>query len=206
MDTTNIIIPTVVCLTLAIVFYKKLKPKTYNKLSNKSSSVKTQNEEEKTNEKDIQNINDNNDDIKEEEKIEENKNNDNKIEQEEEEEEEETEEKKEKKKQKKRELTFKIIFDKFCEYVQKNKLVSIDEIAKKIKKTKDETIKFLRELENEGKMVGFVGDDGEYFYLTSKELDLLNNILLNSKNKNFTEEELEKQFQEIIKDREDALF
>ena len=56
MDTTNIIIPTVVCLTLAIVFYKKLKPKTFNKLSNKSSSVKTQNEEEKTNEKENQKV------------------------------------------------------------------------------------------------------------------------------------------------------
>ena len=193
---TNIIIPTVICLTLAIVFYKKFKPQKGNQLSDKSSTVSQQNEEEKINENKNQNISDNN--IKED-KIEDNNN---KIEQEEEEEEEETEEKKQ---QKKRELTFKLIFDKFVEYIQKNKLVSIDEIAKKLNKTKDETVKFLRELENEGKTVGFVGEDGEYFYLTTKELDLLNNILLNSKNKNFSEEELEKQFKEIVKNRGDFL-
>ena len=193
---TNIIIPTVICLTLAIVFYKKLKPQKGNQLSDKSSTVNKQKEQEKINENKKPNISDNN--IKED-KIEDNNN---KIEQEEEEEEEETEEKKQ---QKKRELTFKLIFDKFVEYIQKNKLVSIDEIAKKLNKTKDETVKFLRELENEGKTVGFVGEDGEYFYLTSKEFDLLNNILLQSKIKNFSEEELEKQFKEIVKDRDDFL-
>ena len=61
-------------------------------------------------------------------------------------------------------------------------------------------------MENEGKMVGFLGADGEYFYLSTKELDLLNNILLNSKNKNLSEEELEKQFEQVVKEREDSIF
>ena len=60
-------------------------------------------------------------------------------------------------------------------------------------------------MENEGKMVGFLGADGEYFYLSTKELDLLNNLLLKSKNKQFKEEELEKQFQQIAKEGEKSI-
>ena len=111
----------------------------------------------------------------------------------------------EKEKEKNFELTYNILFDKFCDYIQKNKLVSIETISQKLNKTKEETIKFLRELENEGKMVGFVGEDGEYFYLSTKELDLLNNILLKSKNKNLNEEELEKQFQQIVREGENLI-
>ena len=194
---TNTILPTVLCLTLAFIFYKKFGSKKKNKLPDKDSSTKKQTEEDKQN-----SVEDTNEDKKEDKNV----NEQQEEKEEEEEEEEETEEKKEKKKQKKRELTFKLVFDKFCDYIQKNKLVSIDAISKKLNKTKEETIQFLRELENEGKTVGFLGADGEYFYLTSKELDLLNNILLNSKNKNLSEEELEKQFEQIVKEREDSIF
>ena len=103
-------------------------------------------------------------------------------------------------------ITFNMLFDKFCEYIQKNKLVSVEAIAEKLHKSKEETIKFLRELEKEGKTQGFLGDDGEYFFLTMKELELLNNLLISSKNKKMNEEELQKQFDEIIKEREDSLF
>ena len=192
---SNTILPTVLCLTLAFIFYKKFGSKKKNKLPDKDSSIKKQTEEDKQN-----SIEDTNEDKNKDKNINEQE------EEKEEEEEEETEEIKEKEKQKKRELTFKLVFDKFCDYIQKNKLVSIDAISKKLNKTKEETIQFLRELENEGKTVGFLGADGEYFYLTSKELDLLNNILLNSKNKNLSEEELEKQFEQIVKEREDSIF
>ena len=90
--------------------------------------------------------------------------------------------------------------------IQKNKLVSVDAISEKLGKSKEDTIKFLRELEKEGKTQGFLGEDGEYFFLTMKELELLNNILINSKKKRISEEELQKQFDEIIKEREDSLF
>ena len=201
----HIIIPTIICVTIAIIFLKKFNKKKVNKVSDttsSSSSSKNKNYQDNKDKNDIKETttDDNN-------KVESNeKGNEKEEEEEEEEEEKENEEKIEKEKQKKKELTFKLIFDKFCNYVQKNKLVSIDEISKKLKKTKEETILFLRELENEGKTIGFIGDDGEYFYLTSKEFELLNNILLNAKKKEFTEEELEKQFQEIVKDREDSLY
>ena len=44
------------------------------------------------------------------------------------------------------------------------------------------------------------------FFLTMKELDLLNNLLISSKKKDINEEELQKQFDEIIKDRNESLF
>ena len=100
-------------------------------------------------------------------------------------------------------MTSNMLFDKFCEYIQKNKLVSIDAMAEKLHKSKEDTIKFLRELEKEGKTQGFLGEDGEYFFLTMKELELLNNLLIKSKKKRISEEELKKQFDEIIKERDD---
>ena len=103
-------------------------------------------------------------------------------------------------------MTFNILFDKFCEYIQKNKLVSVDAISEKLHKSKEETIKFLRELEKEGKTQGFLGEDGEYFFLTMKELELLNNILITSKKKEINEDELIKQFDEILKERDESLF
>ena len=179
MDSTKIIIPTIICLTIAVVFYRKLYSKKSKKISGKSKKEKNENKSEEQNDNNRDNIEEEN-----EEKIEKN-------------------DISEKEKEKKRQLTYSILFDKFCDYIQKNKLVSIDAISKKLNKTKEETIKFLRELENEGKMVGFLGADGEYFYLSTKELDLLNNLLLKSKNKDINEEELEKQFQQIAKQGEE---
>ena len=188
----SLIIPTIICLTIAIILFKKFKSKKPKKKLDKSN---VENEEEIIEKDEGQNKLKNRKEIIEETKIEEN-----------EEEEEEIGDKKDKvneEKEKKKELTYNILFDKFCDYIQKKKLVSVDAISKKLNKTKDETIKFLRELENEGKMVGFLGADGEYFYLSTKELELLNNLLLKSKNKDINEEELEKQFQQISKEGEE---
>ena len=190
MDSSrNIILPTLICLTIAVVYYMKFYPKKSKQLTDKSKSEKKENENEsqsKLRGKKEDNTNSNNnldEDNKEEDNIEE-----------------------EKEKEKNFELTYNILFDKFCDYIQKNKLVSIEAISQKLKKTKEDTIKFLRELENEGKTVGFLGADGEYFYLTTKELDLLNKILLNSKNKVISEEELEKQFKQIIHEGQESIF
>ena len=168
----NIILPTMICLTLVFIIYYRY----YSKKA-KKTLTETQPEEEK-NEKNI-NI---------EMQI--------------------IPEKKEEigKKEEEWKITFNMLFDKFCEYIQKNKLVSVEAIAEKLHKSKEETIKFLRELEMEGKTQGFLGDDGEYFFLTMKELELLNNLLKSSKNKKMNEEELQKQFDEIMKEREDSLF
>ena len=182
MDSTKIIIPTIICLTLAVVFYRKIYSKKSKKATEKSKKEKTEDESKIKEENNI-----NEDNIKEEE-----------VEKAETDKKEIKEDISEKEKEKKRELTYNIIFDKFCDYIQKNKLVSVEAISEKLNKTKEETIKFLRELENEGKMVGFLGKDDEYFYLTTKELDLLNNLLLNSKNKTISEDELESQFKEIV--------
>ena len=188
MDSTHIIIPTIICLTFAVILYRSLNSK---KKSNKTSDKSIKNEENKENEIQSNNLDEKKEigeNIEKEEEIEDDK-----------------EEEKEKEKENKKELTYNAIFDKFCDYIQKNKLVSIESISKKLNKTKDDTIKFLRELENEGKMVGFLGEDGEYFYLSTKELDLLNNLLLTSKNKKINEEELEKQFQQIVNEGEKTI-
>ena len=185
----SLIIPTIICLTIAIILFKKFKSKKPKKKLDKSN---IKNEEEIVEKDEDRNKLKNKKEITEDSK--------------EVEEEEEIRDKKGKvneEKEKKKKLTYNILFDKFCDYIQKNKLVSVDAISKKLNKTKDETIKFLRELENEGKMVGFLGADGEYFYLSTKELDLLNNLLLKSKNKDINEEELEKQFQQIAKQGEE---
>ena len=180
MDTPKIIIPTLICLTLAFVFYRRFYSKKLQKVSEQSHS--NINEEEK-------------EDLLKSQKKETNEENSK----------EEEIENKEKEKEKNKELTYNILFEKFCYYIQKNKLVSVDAISKKLNKTKEETVKFLRELENEGQMVGFLGEDGEYFYLSTKEMDLLNNLLLKSKNKEISEEELEKQFQFISKEGEQLI-
>ena len=191
MDSTKIIIPTIICLTIAVVFYRKIYSKKSKKVAEKSKKEKTEDESKIKEEKN--NINEDN--IKQEEDVEKVETDKKEI----------KEDISEKEKEKKRELTYNIIFDKFCDYIQKNKLVSVEAISEKLNKTKEETIKFLRELENEGKMVGFLGKDDEYFYLTTKELDLLNNILLNSKNKNISEDELESQFKEIVKQGQQSI-
>ena len=181
MDSSRLMIPTLICLTIAFVYYMKFHPKKANKLVDKSQKNKN---EQKEGEKKLRSKN---------------KDNKNKDEKEEEKENNNIEEKKE---EKNAEMTYNVLFDKFCDYIQKNKLVSVESISQKLKKTKEETIKFLRELENEGKLVGFLGADGEYFYLTTKELDLLSNLLMNSKKKVISEKELEKQFNEIISERD----
>ena len=181
----NIILPTMVCLTLVFIIYYR-----YYKKKPKTVLDKSQQEEEKK-ENNI-NIELQEMPVKKEEHVEEV---------------EEPEEKEEiGKKEEEWKITFNMLFDKFCEYIQKNKLVSVDAIAEKLNKSKEETIKFLRELEKEGKTQGFLGEDGEYFFLTMKELELLNNLLINSKKKKMSEEELQKQFDEIIKEREESLF
>ena len=195
MDSTrNIILPTMICITFIFIIYYRYYSKKSKKLSDKSQD---QSEEKKEEENKIE--------LKEKEEEEEEKEEEEKEEKEEKEEEEENEEEKEDE-GKDWKLTFNTLFDKFCEYIQKNKLVSVEAIAEKLHKSKEETIKFLRELEKEGKTQGFLGEDGEYFFLTMKELELLNNLLINSKKKKINEEELQKQFDEIIKEREDSLF
>ena len=189
MDPTkNIILPTLMCLTIAFVYYTKFYNKKLNKAKDKPKSANKEKKEEenilrsKNKNNDKKNLNEGQEEI----------NNNNHIEE-------------KRKEEKNNVLTYEILFDKFCDYVQKNKLVSIESISQKLNKTKDETIKFLRELEKEGKTVGFMGEDGEYFYLTTKEIDLLNNILFNSKNKKINEDELEKQFKQIIKEGKESL-
>ena len=180
MDSTRtIVMPTMVILTLFIIYYRY-----YSKNKKEKTPLYSKNIEKVEEKKELKKKNEEleEEEIEKEEKIEEREDN------------------------KKWKLTFDKLFDKFCEYIQKNKLVSIDAIAEKLNKTKEDTIKFLRELEKEGKTIGFVGDDGEYFFLTMKELDLLNNLLISSKKKDINEEELQKQFDEIIKDRNESLF
>ena len=185
----SLIIPTIICLTIAIILFKKFKSKKPKKKLDKSNIKNEEEIVEKDEDRNkLKNKKEITEDSKEVEKEEEIGGKKDKVNEE---------------KEKKKKLTYNILFDKFCDYIQKNKLVSVDAISKKLNKTKDETIKFLRELENEGKMVGFLGADGEYFYLSTKELDLLNNLLLKSKNKDINEEELEKQFQQIAKQGEE---
>ena len=183
MDSAKIIIPTIICFAIAVIFYSKLK-----KSSKHIEDDKSKKEEKKENENELKNKNEEKNDELEEEV----------------EEEEEVEDEKEKEK-KKKVMSYNILFDKFCDYIQKNKLVSVEAISQKLNTTKEETIKFFRELENEGKMVGYLGKDGEYFYLSMKELELLNNLLLKTKNQEINEEELEKQFQDIVKQGEKSI-
>ena len=193
MDSTKtIVMPTLICLTLVFIIYYRFYSKKSKKISDES---KSQPQEEKK-EEIIQEIK------KDEEKVVLQKDKTEEIEEEEEEE----EEREEIGKEKDWKMTFNYLFDKFCEYIQKNKLVSVDAISEKLHKSKEETIKFLRELEKEGKTQGFLGEDGEYFFLTMKELELLNNLLITSKKSEINEEELIKQFDEILKERDESLF
>ena len=188
MDSPKTVVPTMLLTLILIIYYRF-----YSKKSKKISAQSKREEEEIQDE----NINPNKISEEEEEEIEE----DEEIE--EKEKEEEIKQNEEPKKN--LNITSNLLFDKFCEYIQKNKLVSIYAIAEKLNKSKEDTIKFLRELEKEGKTQGFLGEDGEYFFLIIKELDLLNNILRDSKKKKITEQELQKQFDEIIKERDNLI-
>ena len=97
----------------------------------------------------------------------------NKISEQEENEEEEKEEQEEIKEEEPKQnlnITSNLLFDKFCEYIQKSKLVSIEAMAEKLNKSKEDTIKFLRDLEKEGKTQGFLGEDGEYFFFNDERI------------------------------------
>ena len=161
MDSPKTVVPTMLLTLILIIYYRF-----YSKKSKKISAQSKREEEEIQDE----NINPNKISEEEEEEIEE----DEEIE--EKEKEEEIKQNEEPKKN--LNITSNLLFDKFCEYIQKNKLVSIYAMAEKLNKNKEDTIKFLRELEKEGKTQGFLGEDGEYFFLTMKELDLLNKILI----------------------------
>ena len=215
MDSTKTIaLPSMVCLTLIFLIYYKFYSRKSKKDSNKSKvEINTEEIHEDDNKEELnkKSEEDENEEEKEEqEEKEEKEDNEEKEEKEEEKEEkednEEQEEEEDEEEIKNWKMTSNTLFEKFCEYIQKNKLVSVDAIAEKLNKSKEDTIKFLRELEKEGKTQGFLGEDGEYFFLTMKELELLNNLLKSSKNKKMNEEELQKQFDEIIKEREDSLF
>lgn len=86
-------------------------------------------------------------------------------------------------------------FDMFCDYVKQNRLINIDQYAKKINTTKEKAIQQMREMENESELVGYLNNN-EYFYLTRKELDLLDN-LTRKRNKEYTEAEIYDIFKEI---------
>ena len=95
------------------------------------------------------------------------------------------------------ELSYSELLDKFCDYVQKNKVVNIDALSQKFGTTKEETIKKLREMEKEGQTVGFVDSNGEYFFLTLKEIELLDKLFSGKKKRKFSKGEIEKLFNEI---------
>ena len=216
MDTTKTIaMPSMLCLTLLFIIYYRFSRKS-KKDSNKSKvEIKPEEIHEDDNKEELnkKSEEEENEEVKEEqEEKEEKEDNEEKEEKEEKEEEKEDNDEQEEQEEENEEeiqnwkMTSNMLFDKFCEYIQKNKLVSVDAIAEKLNKSKEDTIKFLRELEKEGKTQGFLGDDGEYFFLTMKELELLNNILIKSKKKRIKEEELQEQFDEIIKERDELLF
>ena len=149
MDSTKtVILPTMVFCTLVFIIYYRFYSR---KSKKKQEQSQDQNQPEVKEKKKDDNIIQN----KESEENEQH-------EIEEKEEEEEPEEKEEEISNWK--MTSNMLFDKFCEYIQKNKLVSIDAMAEKLHKNKEDTIKFLRELEKEGKTQGFLGEDGEYFF------------------------------------------
>ena len=108
-----------------------------------------------------------------------------------------TKEKEEKKEEEQVELSYAELLDKFCDYVQKNKVVNIDALSEKFGLSKENTIKKLREMEEEGQTIGFVDTNGEYFYLTMKEIDLLDKLFSGSKKRKFSKGEIEKLFDEI---------
>lgn len=105
--------------------------------------------------------------------------------------------KEEKKEEEQVELSYAELLDKFCDYVQKNKVVNIDALSEKFGLSKENTIKKLREMEQEGQTIGFVDTNGEYFYLTMKEIDLLDKLFSGSKKRKFSKGEIEKLFDEI---------
>ena len=174
MDSPNtFIIPTFLCVMISfIVYYKRHKKKLEEKLPQESNDKESENQTTKLKEENTE-IPENTEEENNKQINEKNNN---------------------------IRLNFNLLFEKFCDFIQKNQLISIESMSKKLNKTKEDTIKLLRELESEGKTIGFLGDDGEYFYLTIKQYELLNSILINNKEQILDDEELEKQFRQICKE------
>ena len=98
------------------------------------------------------------------------------------------------------EFDYKKMFSKFCDFVQKNKILKLSELSKRFKTTNEETLKKLREIEREEELIGYCNND-IYFYLTQNELKFLNDLFINSKKKKFKNSYLNNLFNEITSKR-----
>ena len=98
------------------------------------------------------------------------------------------------------EFDYKKMFSKFCDFIQKNKILKLSDLSKKFKTTNEETLKKLREIEKEEELIGYCNND-VYFYLTQNELNFLNDLFINSKKKKFKNSYLNNLFNEITSKR-----
>jgi hypothetical protein len=98
------------------------------------------------------------------------------------------------------EFDYKKMFSKFCDFIQKNKILKLSELSKRVKTTNEETLKKLREIEKEEELIGYCNND-IYFYLTQNELKFLNDLFINSKKKKFKNSYLNNLFNEITSKR-----
>jgi len=98
------------------------------------------------------------------------------------------------------EFNYKKMFNKFCDFVQKNKILKVSELSNRFKTTNEETLKKLREIEKEEDLIGYYNKDA-YFYLTKNELKFLNDLFINSKNKKYKNSYLNNLFQELTSKR-----
>ena len=98
------------------------------------------------------------------------------------------------------EFDYKKMFSKFCDFIQKNKILKLSDLSKKFKTTNEETLKKLREIEKEEELIGYCNND-VYFYLTQNELKFLNDLFINSKKKKFKNSYLNNLFNEITSKR-----
>ena len=73
------------------------------------------------------------------------------------------------------ELTYEELFERFVEYIQLNKIMSITQLSEQFHLSFKDILKKLRELENEGNFIVFQNDD-KYFFLTQKEIYFLTKI------------------------------
>jgi hypothetical protein len=70
------------------------------------------------------------------------------------------------------EVNLDAMVNQFIRYIQKKKIVKIDELSAKFNSDKEETVNKLRELESNGDTFGFVNSSGQYINLTIKELQV----------------------------------
>ncbi len=82
--------------------------------------------------------------------------------------------------------------------------MSITELSEQFHLSFKDTLKKLRELENEGNLIGFQNDD-EYFFLTQKEVYFLTKIFTGVNKKSFKDKEIQNLFNEIIQYHEEIL-